>query len=34
MEQSGIPDERGKTWANYSWQEFLGGLEKVLAGLQ
>lgn len=34
MEQSGIPDERGKSWADYSWQNFLGGLEKVLGGLQ
>lgn len=34
MEQSGIPDERGKTWADYSWQKFLDGLENVLDGLQ
>jgi uncharacterized protein YndB with AHSA1/START domain len=34
MEQSAIPDERGKTWADYSWQKFLGDLEEVLAGLQ
>jgi len=34
MEQSGIPDEQGKNWTDYSWQNFLGGMEKVLAGLQ
>lgn len=34
MEQSGIPDERGKTRADYSWEKFLGDLDKVLAGLQ
>jgi uncharacterized protein YndB with AHSA1/START domain len=34
MEQSGIPNEQGKTWADYSWQTYLGGLEKVLASLQ
>jgi uncharacterized protein YndB with AHSA1/START domain len=34
MEQSGIPDERGKTWADQSWQKFLGELEKVLADLR
>ena len=34
IEQSGIPDGRGKTWADYSWQKYLGDLEKLLAGLQ
>jgi uncharacterized protein YndB with AHSA1/START domain len=34
MEQSGIPDERGKAWADFSWQKYLGDLERVLAGLQ
>lgn len=34
LEQSGIPNERGMSWADYSWQNFLRGLEGVLAGLQ
>jgi hypothetical protein len=34
MEQSGIPEGPGKTWADHSWQGCLGSLEKVLADLQ
>ena len=35
MEQSGFrpQDERNYQGANYGWQRFLGGLERVVAGL-
>jgi uncharacterized protein YndB with AHSA1/START domain len=36
MEQSGFPDDTGPYYkgAIYGWQKFMGGLERVVAGLQ
>jgi uncharacterized protein YndB with AHSA1/START domain len=35
MEQSGFPDEGAYyQGANYGWQKFIGGLQRVVAGLQ
>jgi len=36
MEQSGFPTDHEAAYrgANYGWQKFIGGLERVVAGLQ
>lgn len=36
MEQSGFPTDQDANYqgANYGWRKFLGGLERVVAGLQ